>query len=119
MIGCHWNLLKNNIRKISSNNTELPFTHQVDIELTKAFLRGSLGIKIFNIPNSGIEQSKEFKSDVQYYFITLEELYKTLNLPSELSDIIYKYLPIEPTNNNTIIITYNDLTLELLSLIIL
>ncbi len=108
MIGCHCYLLKNNVSQKLVENT-LPFTYQVDIELTKAFLRASLDIKIFNIPNSGIKQSKEFKSDVQYYFITLEELYKTLNLPSELSDIIYKYLPEKPKNDYYYYPTYNDL----------
>jgi len=78
-----------------------PFVYQLDIQIGFLIKRvynqyGGHNIISYNFKNCGIIHSKKFKSDVQYHFITLEDLQCTyLN-----NDIIYKILSFLPNKNN-------------------
>jgi GR25 family glycosyltransferase involved in LPS biosynthesis len=99
------NFLLNNINQI---------TYQIDVQMTKT-------LKIFNKnqpfsyflkeETSGVSWY-EHLSDVQYYFINKKELYNLCNLcdlPIEIIDKIYDYLPKKEliTNNNPELYNYN------------
>ena len=42
-------------------------------------------------------ENKNFVSDVQYYFIEVEEIQKLFNLPYEIADRIHYFLPDKAT----------------------
>jgi len=77
----------------------LPFTYQVDIQLSLS----NTMIDLFNIPDGGTGQSGEFFSTVQYYHWKEEEVLQILkqkNLPNELCSIIFKFVNIPPLIQN-------------------
>lgn len=80
------------------NNQLMPITNQIDVELAKylnsnKYNYNKRDIYLFN-KKSGIIQSKKFNSNVQFYFINLEELIWALySMPKEIVKIIFGYLP--------------------------
>ena len=78
-----------------------PFVYQLDIQIGFLIKRvsnhyGGHNNISYNFKNCGIIHSKKFKSDVQYHFITLEDL-QCINLSN---DILYKILSFLPTKKN-------------------
>ena len=68
---------------------------QIDLEIANVFLHNNnmdkLKLRIYD--KSGIKQNKKFGSSVQFYFITVEELYNLFNIPLEIVEKIYFFLP--------------------------
>ena len=78
---------------------------QIDLEMANVFLYNNImdKFKIIIYDKTGINQNVNFKSDVQYYFISIEELYRLFRIPLELAEKIYFFLP----NKNNL--EYNQL----------
>jgi len=89
-IGTNCYLIDNTCAKYLLNNIN-QITYQIDVELSKK-LRHINNIYFLKKEDSGVSWYDHI-SDVQYYFITKEELYDTLDLPYELIDNIYSFLP--------------------------
>lgn len=68
---------------------------QIDLEMANVFLYNNImdKLKIIIYDKSGINQNVNFSSDVQYYFISIEELYRLFRIPLELAEKIYFFLP--------------------------
>lgn len=82
-----------------------PIRYQIDHQIgSMAFCRDKNLLSCVNLRNSGVRQNNRFSSDVQYYFITIDELVGCLpQLPSVVSGIIHSYLPpkLEPRGYST------------------
>ena len=78
-----------------------PFVYQLDIQIGFLIRRVSNHYSVhnnilYNFKNCGIIHSKQFKSDVQYHFITLKDL-QCIKLSN---DILYKILSFLPNKKN-------------------
>lgn len=91
--GTHAYIINRNCCKYLKNKI-FPLKYQIDIQLSYFTTLYINKIYIFNFYNSGINQTKKFKSDVQYYFIKKKDLINNFrNLPIDIVKIIYNYLP--------------------------
>ena len=76
-----------------------PIKYQIDIQIGISIRK----LKIVNqmetnfrcvvSENSGVKQNKKLKSDVQYYFLTSLDVFNLFNIPLEIAEKIYYYLP--------------------------
>ena len=68
---------------------------QIDLEVADVFLNRNIFSRftIYIYDETGMMENKNFISDVQYYFIEVEEIQKLFNLPYEIADKIHSYLP--------------------------
>nr|QDY52209.1 glycosyltransferase family 25 [Mimiviridae sp. ChoanoV1] len=68
---------------------------QIDLEISNVFLHHNNldKFKLSIYDNSGIKQDDKFTSDVQYYFITIIELYNLFCIPYEIAEKIHFFLP--------------------------
>jgi hypothetical protein len=68
---------------------------QIDLEIANIFLyknnMDKLKLRIYD--KTGMKQNEKFSSDVQFHFITAEELYQLLKIPLEIAEKIYFFLP--------------------------
>ena len=68
---------------------------QIDLEVGNIF-KNNNGLDKFKIhiyENCGIKQNEKFYSDVQFHFLTTEEIYNLFKIPYEIADKIFYYLP--------------------------
>ena len=68
---------------------------QIDLEVADVFLNRNIFSRftIYIYDETGMMENKNFVSDVQYYFIEVEEIQKLFNLPYEIADRIHYFLP--------------------------
>ena len=68
-----------------------PLLYQIDIKIGM-LLKGK-GSRCLYIIDSGIKQDKSYPSDVQYFFISKDEIRSVLRLPKNIIDLIHFHLP--------------------------
>ena len=91
----NYNMAKNLYYNLKS------FIYQIDIQIGFLIKRvlslyGSYNHLLYNFKNCGIIQSKQFKSDIQYHFITLEDI----QCIEFSNDILHNILSFLPNKNN-------------------
>ena len=94
--GLHFYYLNRRMAKFLWSNIKL-IKYQLDIEIGLLAAKRAYPLNndiIFcNLHTKTIIQSKKFKSDIQYYPISIEELGNILKLPDEIIRIIYEFIP--------------------------
>ena len=69
-------------------------TYQIDIEIgLLARKNRNSSCHFINLKTDSIIQTDKFKTDIQYYTINNNELGELLQLPQELANIIFEYIP--------------------------
>ena len=77
----------------------------IDLEIANIFLHNNNLDKLkLTYGNSGIKQDYRFISDVQYYFISVNELYNLFKLPYEIAEKFL--LPSKKFFENDLLIIY-------------
>lgn len=68
---------------------------QIDLEIANIFLNKNNmdKIKLRIYDKTGMKQNEKFSSDVQFHFITAEEIYHLFKIPLEIAEKIYFFLP--------------------------
>lgn len=84
-----FNAAKDLLKKISTVRL------QIDLEISNIYLYHNnldkLKLQIYE--NSGVRQNKKFHSSVQFYFWEIEKIYSFFNIPYEMAEKIYFFLP--------------------------
>ena len=72
----------------------MPIKYQIDIHISRITRSKNDELRCLIYKNTGIIQSEDFKSDVQYHFLTITELHIIFKyIPTEMLEKIYFYLP--------------------------
>ena len=95
--GTHFYLINDLAAKLLTN-TILPFEYQVDLQLGLYAHNYSEDLYLYGINNTGVRQSINFSSDVQFSFLEKKKFYKAFlkyekNLNNSILDQIYSYMP--------------------------
>jgi len=83
-------------------NNICPLKYQIDIQLGLISNRSNNYLRCYTYIDSGIVQDDKLISTVQYYFLSQEDLINLFDLPLEILEIIYRYLPKREDFNNDI-----------------
>jgi GR25 family glycosyltransferase involved in LPS biosynthesis len=94
IIGTHFYYLSKGMAKYLIDNLE-KITYQIDIEigLLSGKVLNNMRKHFINLKTNSIKQSNKFQTDIQYYNIAENEISNILNLPQDIANEIFKYIP--------------------------
>ena len=95
LIGLHFYYISKGMAKYLVEKLD-KITYQIDIEigiLSSKSLNLNRNKLFINFKTDSLKQNNKFKTDIQYYIITENEVSNLLKLPIDVSREIYQYIP--------------------------